>query len=256
MYSGCFITGTDTSIGKTFITAALFRAGLMYGGSQKRKVAAFKPVQTGVPANDFSTASEDAVVYLNAAADIESTDGMVKTLYRYSAPCSPHLAASLDSKRIGTEKISTAKITAEIMLLQQSGYFVLVEPAGGLYVPLNENETVLDLIQQAQTQRLRLPVILVFANRIGCINHVLLSLSELRRRNISVLGLISNENENNSPDRKEAGFDPETIRKDNIATIEKFGGVSVITEMPFFGKNDTDTWNEAAKILLPVWEKF
>jgi len=287
-YSGCFITGTDTDIGKTFITAPLFRAGLLQG----RKVAAIKSVQTGVPAFDTPDIAEDAAVYRNATvenaivenvtvenATVENVtvenaavenvtvenvtteqvsppidapiDTNIVTLYRFSMPCSPHLAARLEGK-----EISIKEILNEIKSIQRKGYFTLIEPPGGLYVPLNENETNLDLIQQTH-----LPVLLVFANRVGCINHVLLSLSELRRRNIPVLGLISNETVHT------AAPEYDIIRKDNIATLENISGIEVLAAIPFFEKKDekknekkseknTDTWNAAAEILASVWEKL
>ncbi|MCL2744156.1 MAG: dethiobiotin synthase [Planctomycetaceae bacterium] len=239
MYNGCFITGTDTDIGKTVITAALFRAGLLQG----LKVAAVKPVQTGVPAFNTLTAAEDAAVYKSAIADQVPplTDVRIEVFYRFSIPCSPHLSARLEGKEIRVEEILN-----EIEKLQQDGYFALLEPAGGLYVPLNDNDANLDLIQQTL-----LPVLLVFANRIGCINHVLLSLSELCRRNIPVIGLISN-----CITEQSASGDFDVIRKDNIAVIEKFSGVPVLAEVPFFEKKDIAAWNTAAKILAPVWERM
>lgn len=151
-----FITGTDTNIGKTLVSAWLcLQTGSDY----------FKPIQTGC---------------------IEGTDsafveGIIKNRvhpenYLYKAPESPHIAAQAENSDIDITNIKLPPVPR-----------LVVEGAGGLMVPLNKEHLMIDLAQS-----LGLPVLLVASTKLGTLNHTLLSLEALHARKIPVAGIILN----------------------------------------------------------------
>lgn len=177
-----FISGIDTGIGKTVATGIYARKLMDQGFS----VITQKPVQTGC--QDFA---EDLLVHRRLQGiDLTEEDRQGLTCpYLFSYPCSPHLAAKLENRRIETEIMQ--KSTA---LLAKRYDYVLIEGAGGLCVPYNERETVLDYVQSQGY-----PLILVTSGRLGSINHTLLSLELCRLRHISVKALIYNQYDNGDP---------------------------------------------------------
>lgn len=179
MRSICII-GIDTDIGKTLITGLLARSAMHYGIN----VATMKPVQTGC-----DKISEDIVEHRRImGVDMQPYDaGGLSCPYLFKKPCSPALAAELEGLEI---KIAVIKSSLES--LEKRSDLVLVEGAGGLMVPLNNQETFLDLLV-----KLDLPVILVTNNRLGSINHALLSLEVLKLNSVRVLGLVYNCHYNN-----------------------------------------------------------
>ncbi len=156
---GVFVTGTDTGVGKTLVSACLVKAW---------DADYFKPIQTGLAEEPGDTATVAALTGL-------SPDRLHQTVHAFAPPVSPHLAA---------EKARVA-IRAEDIRLPATSRPVVVEGAGGALVPLNDRETMLDLMVQ-----LGLPVVLVAADRLGGINHTLLTLEALRARGLEVLGVV------------------------------------------------------------------
>ena len=153
----CFITGSDTHVGKTLACAwAMLHTPARY----------WKPVQAGCEQTD-----EDTIRALTGAGD----DRFAPTTYALPEPLSPHEAA----RRAGV------KIDMNAFALPGGTDSLIVEGAGGLLVPLNEKALVIDLIE-----KLGLPAILVCRTTLGTINHSLLSLEALRARNIPVAGVI------------------------------------------------------------------
>lgn len=164
-----FITGTDTDVGKTAVTAALMLAFARLGVNS----FAIKPVQTGSRAEHGKVIAPDAEAWRAAGASGEA-------LISFPVPCSPHLAARFEHKRLSAAVVANLCRTHIL-----PGRVTLFEGAGGLYVPLNDGEYMLDLMRE-----LRLPVILVAGNRLGCINHTLLSLNALECAGLNVAGII------------------------------------------------------------------
>jgi dethiobiotin synthetase len=157
MSSGFFITGTDTDVGKTVLAAALVGA---IGGCY------WKPVQCGLePETDSETVSRLAGL---------PADRVLPEVYLFRMPASPHIAAAAEGIEIDPERLT----------LPRSDRPLVVEGAGGLMVPLTRSMLVIDLIA-----RLRLPVILCARTRLGTINHSLLSIEALRRRNLPIQGI-------------------------------------------------------------------
>lgn len=158
---GVFVTGTDTNVGKTVVSACLASAW---------NAAYWKPVQTGLAEDPGDTATVTMLAGLAA-------DRLVPPTYAFRAPLSPHAAAAAERAEIALESFS----------LPAMQRLVIVEGAGGILVPLNRNALMIDLMR-----RLDLPAVLVARSTLGTINHTLLSLGALRARQIPVLGVVMN----------------------------------------------------------------
>jgi len=173
---GCFVTGTDTGVGKTLAAAALLHALRRHHA----RVVGMKPVAAGAIEVGQGWASEDALA-LRAASSIAVPPELDNPVL-LPEPLSPHLAAA----RAGV-RIAIAHIVRCYQQLALRADAVVVEGAGGFLVPLSENETGADL-----AQALALPVVLVVGLRLGCLNHALLSAEAIRARGLTLLGWICN----------------------------------------------------------------
>lgn len=221
-HKGCFITGTDTDSGKTTVTAALLRRLLRQGYA----VRAVKPVQTGcTPDGKDGLLAPDVAQYREAAffpGAPQETVAPAMALHMFEPACSPHLAAQL-----AQTPLSATVLAASIQSLVSSDFFTLAEGAGGIEVPLNETETMLDLMVQ-----LKWPVLLVVNNRLGCINHALLSLRTLQTQGLTVAGLVLIRTEPEPHSEEER-----LILCDNSQTLSRLiaerGNVSVLAELPY-----------------------
>ena len=191
-----FVTGTDTGVGKTFVCALLAR-GL--------EASYWKPVQTGFVDGLDSDAVREAAG-LDAARIIPET-----CLFR--KPLSPHLAAGIEGQRIDIERFDLSGKPASL----------IIEGAGGVMVPLNEDFMVIDLIK-----KLGVPALVVAPNRLGVINHTLLTIQALRGAGIDILGVILNQAVNN--DHKEA--------------IEHYGRVPVLAQLDILEPVNPQTLKE------------
>ncbi len=209
-----FVTGTDTGIGKTVVTT-LAVAGLR---SQDVDAVPLKAVQTGCSEEAGELVAPDleqALAGSNFTVEVKLKDLLAPC--RYTTPCSPHLAARLESKPVDLEEIFSAYTQ-----LDDRYESVIVEGAGGLLVPLTEEYLMLDLIKE-----LDLPVLLVSRPDLGTINHTLLSLEALRSRGLQVLGVVFDE-----PEPLEWG----EIERDNLRIIEKIGKVSIWGRIRYIDK--------------------
>ncbi len=170
-----FITGIGTDVGKTFFAGLFAR----YHCQQGHSVITQKIAQTGC-----SGESEDIITHRKLMdIDLTEEDKIGLTCpYIFEPPMSPHLAAKL----AGTE-IEISKINAATDELAKKYDYVIVEGVGGLYVPLNNNTKVIDLI----TER-NYPTILVSSATLGSINHTLMSIELLKQNNINLLGIAYN----------------------------------------------------------------
>ncbi|QHL86687.1 dethiobiotin synthase [Nibribacter ruber] len=155
-----FVTGIGTDVGKTIAAAIL---------TQALHADYWKPVQAG------SLEATDTMRVQELVSNSRSV--FHPEAYRLKLPASPHLAAAQEGIDIDLNNIQ----------LPQTQNHLIVEGAGGVMVPLNNNELVLDLIS-----KLNLEVILVSRNYLGSINHTLTTLEVLKARNISVVGIIFN----------------------------------------------------------------
>lgn len=212
---GIFVAGTDTGIGKTVVSA-----GLLIALGKKTDVRYWKPVQTGIEEDD-----DTKTVGKLARCSAEQIHDRG---YRLEKPLSPHLSAELAGVEITIGKILEfqTKENDPGSAGPDRDVFWIVEGAGGLLVPLNKKDLIIDLIGV-----LELPVVLVSRSGLGTINHTLLSLAALRQRHLEISGVIMVGDPN-----------PE-----NRWAIEHFGRVRVLAEMPKFEKLDGKSltkWSE------------
>jgi dethiobiotin synthetase len=208
---GVFVTGTDTGVGKTISSAAL-SALFREAGSD---AVPMKPIQTGGLFRDGEWVSPDLSFCLrmaNLAPDPTELADMAP--YVFQPACSPHLAASRTGRHISCERIASS-----FARLSKRHDLVVVEGAGGVLVPIDRNRTMLDLMKL-----LDLPVVLVARPLLGTLNHTLLSLRELDRAGLSVVGVVFCETR-----KTRWGF----IEKDNWKTVERFGKVQVVGRVPY-----------------------
>ena len=166
---GLLITGTDTNVGKTWVTCALARALR----AQNRRVGVLKPVETGV-----ETEPEDARRLQRAAADPSPLEEICPYMLR--APLAPAVAAALEGRAIDFDAI--VRLIARRMAAVDT---LLVEGAGGLLVPIVGQRTYLDLAHAC-----RLPVLIVAANRLGTVNHTALTARVAQAAGLHVIGFV------------------------------------------------------------------
>ena len=172
--AGVLVTGTDTAVGKTLVTAALATA-LLRGNST---VGVMKPIETGVAP---SQAAHSDAARLRAVIHSEETLGAISP-YRFALPVAPYAAAQAE-RRV----IDPAMIRQVYRLLATRYDYTIVEGIGGVHVPISPDVDLLDLITH-----LKLPVVVVGRAGLGGINHALLTIDALRRRRIRILGLVLN----------------------------------------------------------------
>jgi len=220
--NGFFITGTDTGVGKTAL-AALLLAELRRRGIN---AAPMKPVQTGClrkpefqvshfkfQISPFSSPDLDYSLSM-AQMNVSAESYAAMSPYRFEPACSPHLAAELAGTEIEITRIVNAakELAADYELL-------LAEGAGGVLVPLNRRELMLDLMKA-----LGLPVIIAARPGLGTINHTLLSIRALREAGLEIAGVVFVAGEAGEP-----GF----IEEDNALTIEQIGWVPTLGTIPY-----------------------
>lgn len=209
--NGYFITGTDTDVGKTLATAALLRAFLDAG----HQAVALKPVQTGCPQQDGQLVAEDPAVYARFAEPYFPNGYPEACCRKFVPACSPHLAAEMAGEALAPDDLAD-----KVEALAQCYDTVLVEGAGGAAVPLGDGRTMLDLMQ-----RLDLPVIVVADNRLGVVNHALMTVEVLRGHGLDVAGVVMT---NTTP----PADDDENLRHDNVKTIAELGDVPILADIP------------------------
>ena len=174
MSSAYFLTGTDTEIGKTFITCAL----LHRARAEDLRAAGLKPVAAGT---DDAGHNED-VEQILAASNVKLPREIVNP-YCFQTPIAPHIAAA----EAGIE-INFSTITQSCDMARRLTDLLIVEGVGGFCVPLSVDRSSADLAIE-----LGLPVILVVGMRLGCINHALLSVEAIAARGLILAGWVANQ---------------------------------------------------------------
>ena len=174
-----FITGTDTDVGKTIVSSWIcLHSNLKY----------WKPIQTGIDSDKYT------VKALSPKTEI------LEEIYLLNAPLSPYNSAALENKKINTQ-----------VFIENIPTNTVIEGAGGVLVPISDNFYVVDLIKI-----MRVKAIIVAKSRLGFLNHIFLTVSELKSRKIDILGIIiTGEVENFLLD-----------------TIEKFSGIKILQVIP------------------------
>ncbi|WGQ11158.1 dethiobiotin synthase [Pedobacter gandavensis] len=196
-----FITGIGTGIGKTIVSAIL---------TQKLESDYWKPIQSGDLEQSDSLSIKDLISNTKTVIHPEQ--------YRLTQPLSPHLSARLDGIEIKTEAIK----------LPITNNQLIIEGAGGLMVPINEKELILDLIPVLNAK-----LIIVSQNYLGSINHTLLTLEVLKSRNIQVEGIIFNGEAN----------------KESESYIASYTGIPVLGHIPKLVSLNKESIAEAGKFI-------
>jgi len=207
-----FITGTDTDAGKTVLTS------LLVGGFKELDldVLPMKPAQTGCEDNipDLD--------YICKVGNINKTSELIKLMAPacFKPACSPHLAAEKEGKSISIDMLFNA-----FNDLKKIVPHVLVEGAGGLLVPLNRKETMIDLIH-----KFSLPTIIAARPGLGTINHTLLTIQTLKKSAIPIAGVVFIHSHQEAED---------FTTSDNIKTITEFGKTNFLGSIPYEPMLDT-----------------
>ncbi len=181
-----FITGTDTDCGKTYVTVQLLKQAVAQGKTS----LGLKPIAAG---------GKEDVLALQQASTVKLSYEQVNPFY-LTKPLSPHLAAKIDNKTLTVQETALA-----VQPYLNQAQLCLVEGAGGIMVPINAQETMLDLMLA-----LDIPVILVVGLRLGCLNHALLSYQVLKSASVKVAGWVATQ------------VDPEMLcYEENIKTLQE-----------------------------------
>lgn len=188
-YPAFIITGCDTDAGKTFVSAVLMRA---------LRGTYWKPIQSGA-ATDSDLITVQRLTRLG-------DDHFIGELYKLQQPLSPHQAAKIDGVTIDPKRITLPKVD-EIHHTP-----LIIEGAGGVMVPITDSYLMIDLFVD-----LKLPVLVVCRNRLGVINHMLMTLEVLKSRSVPVMGFISSGGDGNP---------------DNLTTICRLGEVQLLATLP------------------------
>jgi dethiobiotin synthetase len=175
---GLFITGTDTEVGKTYVTSMIARALVAAG----RRVGVYKPAASGCCEVDGRLVAEDAVALWEAAGRPASLDEVCPQVF--AAPMAPHLAARAEGKELDGDLLRRG-----IDFWLDRSDVVLVEGAGGLMSPMTDDEYVADLAYD-----FGFPLLVVSANRLGTINQTLQTLITAAsfRDGLDVAGIVLN----------------------------------------------------------------
>jgi dethiobiotin synthetase len=190
MTEDLFVTGTDTGVGKTVLAALLV-------ASLNRRY--WKPIQTGA-----SEGTDRAAVMKWAGVASEHTH---PEAFLFDPPVSPHLAAEQQGERIDLESIRRP----------QDSNPIVIEGAGGVLVPINERELMIDLIR-----RLQAPIVIAARTTLGTINHTLLTIDAARNANLKLIGVVMIGRENS----------------ENRKAIERYGTVRVVGTIPWLESID------------------
>ncbi len=206
-----FVTGTDTGVGKTLVTAALLRRLREAGHA----VAGMKPIAAGVMAGPEGPANGDALL-LQAESSVRHPYAIVNP-WLFGPAIAPHIAAAEAG-----QKIDPARIVAAYERLCAAAEFVLAEGAGGFLVPLDAGRSCADL-----PALLGMDVILVVGLRLGCLNHALLTADAIAARGLELAGWIGNR------------IDPYFARPEaNLATLESRIPAPCLGVVPWMAKPD------------------
>ncbi len=230
MHKGIFITGTDTGVGKTFVTAGI----LTTLNKSAINACPMKPVETGCKIKNSRLVPEDTLRLIQASGVQESIDTI--NPYRFRHALASAAAAELEGITIKKKKI----ISCYNYLLNKY-QIIVVEGTGGIMVPVYKKYLILDLIKD-----LSLPLIIVSRPGLGTINHTLLTIGAAKNRGISILGVIIN-------------YSAKTIKglseKTNPAIIENLSKVPVLGVIPYL-KGQTSFNKHFNTIIKKILKEF
>jgi dethiobiotin synthetase len=222
MTSGLFVTGTDTGVGKTYVSTGIATALKL----RCVNVGVMKPAETGCRIRAGRLIPKDALILMKSA-HVKDPLSLVNP-YRLRKPLAPAVSAAREGKKIDPDKIIKAFNT-----MREKHDFMIVEGAGGIMVPLCGQYTYLDL-----ACAMGLPVLIVARPGLGTINHTLLTISALKGRNIAIAGIVINYAQ-----KGKHGLAEET----SPAVIEKISGIRIAGIVPYASRRFDSVLDECIK---------
>ena len=222
---GLFITGTDTGVGKTVVTAAI----LTYLKLQGKQAGAMKPIETGVDSECSSSANSDALFLMECG---RLKDALAEVCpIRLKPAASPYQASLIESRTLQSETILSA-----YRALSKKYDWMLVEGVGGVRVPVTRDFEVMHLMRD-----LDLPAVVVARYQLGTLNHTLMTLDTLKQNGIPVRGILFNQTGPEAPD---------DIEQEQPRLIEELSGVEVLGRFPYIKNLSTQSFSpEKLKVL-------
>lgn len=224
MKAGFFIAGTDTGVGKTYVTAALLRAAAQLGYS----AVGMKPVAAGFEQRGGLWYNEDVEAII-AASSVKADRRLINP-YALRSAIAPHIAAEQQGLALRIPPLRAA-----FDALAEQSDVVMVEGVGGFRVPLDATHDMADL-----AVAFHVPVILVVGMRLGCINHALLTAEAIRARGLPLTGWVANDLGSGM-----AAFDA------NLTTLERCLGGPPLAVFPW--RPDEDVELASRHVVLPRW---
>jgi dethiobiotin synthetase len=221
---GIFVTGTDTGIGKTFVSAILVSKLKARGIT----CCYYKPISTGCELINETLMSED-LIFINKTTN-SNFSPEISTPIRYRIPASPFFASIQEEREIDIKGI-----LEQFKRLSEAYGFTIVEGIGGIMVPITKNYFVLDLIND-----LNLPALVVSRPILGTINHTLMTLTLLKQKGIRILGFVTNG---------EIPKDDPTVST-NSKIIEEISGVQFLGHVPFIKNSDPNIASAVADSII------
>lgn len=202
MTKNIFITGTDTGIGKTYVSVGLLKLFNLHGYS----TLGAKPIAAGI---DFEGKFNSDVVALHTHSSVKLSYNIINA-FTFSLPIAPHIAA--EQMQI---TLSVAALTEKMqMVLQHPAQIKIIEGVGGWHVPLNMTETMQDLVSA-----LKADVVLVVGLRLGCLSQAILSSQAIKASGANLLGWIANDIVQDMP-----------FQQENIETLK------IMLDIPYLGR--------------------
>jgi dethiobiotin synthetase len=201
-----FITGTDTSVGKTLVAVSFVKALVGHGF----RVAVMKPIASGSERTPAGVRNSDALA-LAEASNVVAPYASINP-YCFEPAISPHIAA--EEAKI---EVDVALIESRFEALADGADFVVVEGAGGWYAPISQTKSMADLPKE-----LGIPALLVVGLRLGCLNHALLSKQAIEASGVELAGWVANS------------IDPQLQRAaQNLSSLERLLGSEPLAIFPF-----------------------
>lgn len=223
---GIFITGTDTDVGKTYISAMIMKSLV----KSNINATYFKAALSGADEIDNKLIPGDAKYVCDISGIDPNYDEMVS--YTFKTAVSPHLASVIEDKEIKLEKIKY-----DFENLSNKYEFILAEGSGGIVCPIkiDDNECILleDIIKL-----LGFEVLVVARSSVGTINHTVLTVKYLEEKNIKIRGIILNEYDKNN-----------IVHADNAKVIEKLTNINIVAFIPKYQNESYDINIDLEKIL-------
>lgn len=223
-----FVTGTDTGVGKTTVTQALCRALQQLSV----RVGGRKPVASGACYQQRQLRNEDALALMDAVGMPVTPENYQRVNpFCYAPAIAPHIAAARQQQSLSS-KVIAAQIRASI----DTEELLMIEGAGGWLVPLSMDETMADVAMALNTD-----VVLVVGMQLGCMNHALLTVADIQRRGLTLVGWVGNQ----------LTSEPMACSAENYDSLARMIPAPCWAKIPFSPEPETLT-----RLLLPLAQRL